>query len=456
MRTEWCARSDAAFNWGKSNETSSSLETLITIIIAVLLVAGTVFPYYRKFRRREAEAHQRWGDLKLTGLDKAGGVHPHIDVLACIGCGGCVDACPEGDVLGVVDGKAILVHGAKCVGHGRCADACPVGAIRLVLAPPGRGAELPILSEQFETNMPGIFVAGELGGLGLIRNAVAQGVSVVRSVASRPNRAPEGVFDVVIVGAGPAGLASGLAAQERGLRYLVLEQETIGGAILHYPRRKIVLTSPFELPLWGTVKFTEVSKEDLLVLWERVLDRTGLAVRTSEKVNAIVAGHYGYEVRTPSGVYPTSAVVLAVGRRGTPRKLGVPGEEQAKVMYRLIDAGTYVDCDVLIVGGGDSAIEAAIGLSMRMKNRVTISYRGESFTRIKERNNRAIAEAIRRNHVRVYYSSTVREIEANSVALDTAEGLMSVKNDIVFIFAGGETPFDFLRSVGVGFQTTIA
>ncbi len=428
-------------------------ESIITLLVAFLLIAGTVVPYYRRTRKRESEAHSRLEELHLNGLDKASGMHPQIDALLCIGCGSCVDACPEGDVLGVVNGRAVLVHGAKCVGHGRCADSCPVGAIRLVMAPPGRSANLPLLSQELETTMPGIFIAGELGGLGLIRNAVTQGTAVIRTIAGRTRPASGEGLDVIIVGAGPAGLAAALAAHEAGLRYLVLEQETIGGAILHYPRRKIVLTSPLELPLWGTVKITEVSKEDLLRLWERILADVQLNIRTGEKVIGVVPSGRGFSVKTAVDSYPATFIVLTMGRRGTPRKLGVAGEELSKVMYRLEDADSYADSDVLVVGGGDSAVEAALALSRKMKNRVTMSYRQRSFSRIKERNRKLLDEALRRHQLQILYGSTVREILPDVVLLEAGETVRTLRNDAVFILAGGEMPFEFLRSVGIGFHT---
>ncbi len=428
------------------------MESLLTIALAALIIAISVIPYYRRQRRKESAAKEKMREMKMTGLDVAGGMHPRIDALQCIGCGNCIMACPEENVLGIVEGTAVLLHGAKCVGHGRCADACPVAGIALVFAPPGRNAELPVLNERMETTRPGIFVAGELGGIGLIRNAVTQGTKVIREILADPARASGDMYDVVVVGAGPAGLTASLAAQEAGLRYITLEQESIGGTILHYPRKKIVLTSPFELPLWGKVKFSEVSKEELLALWERILEKTKLNVHTSEKVLGVVGDPEGYEVRTPAGAYRTRHVVLALGRRGTPRKLGVQGEEQGKVMYRLLDASSYEGSDILVVGGGDSAVEAAVGLSLRGRNRVTLSYRRDAFSRIKDRNKKAIDEAVGKGLVRLVWNSGVREILPEQVRLEVQGAEETLRNDYVFIFAGGELPFAFLKEIGVGFQ----
>ncbi len=155
------------------------------------------------------------------------------------------------------------------------------------------------------------------------------------------------------------------------------------------------------------------------------------------------------------GHYRASHVVLALGRRGTPRKLGVPGEERSKVMYRLMDTESYKDVHVLVVGGGDSAVEAALGLALQKGNKVTLSYRKPEFTRLKARNMEHLNDAIKRRAVNVVLNSQVREIRATDVVLETSEGAKTVRNDFVFIFAGGEMPYDFLRQIGIEFQAKV-
>ena len=430
------------------------METLITLLIALVLISAAVIPYLRHFRGQERRAREHFENANIAGLQSAVSMHPHINAMECIGCGGCVDACPEQDVLGVFDGKAVLVHGSRCVGHGLCADACPVGAIVMMMAAPGRSADLPILNEHFETSVRNLFIVGELGGMGLIKNAITQGRKVVEYIASRP-RSSDGAYDVVVVGAGPAGLAAGLTAKEHRLKYLILEQGDAGGTILQYPRRKIVMTSPVDLPLWGKLKLTETSKESLLELWQQVLTKTQLKVHTGEKALDIRTSEGRFLVTTPTGEYAAQHVVLALGRRGTPRKLGVPGEELGKVTYRLIDAETYRNCDVLVVGGGDSAVEAAVGLALHGTNRVTLSYRKSEFTRLKDRNAKHLEEYRKRNAVTILLNSNVKGIGEKDVRIETAEGISVVPNDYVFIFAGGEMPFEFLKKTGIKFQEQV-
>lgn len=430
-------------------------DTLITLAVTVVLILVTVIPYIRKFRKKEDKAREKFKKMKVSGLDEALTMHPHIDAMQCIGCGVCLKACPEGEVLGLIEGKAVLIHGAKCVGHGLCAEACPVGGIELMMAKPGRSADLPILGNNFETTVNGMFIVGELGGMGLIKNAISQGKKVIEHIAVLPQAIHDDILDVAIVGAGPSGLAAGVTAHEKNLRYIILEQGDIGGTILQYPRAKIVLTSPVELPLWGKLNFTEASKEQLLELWNAIIKKVHLNIAINEKVTDIQNSNSIFTITTTTKIVKAHYVVLALGRRGTPRKLGVPGEERSKVTYRLIDAATYNNADILVVGGGDSAIEAAVGLASQNNNKVILSYRKSEFSRIKERNKAHIDDFISRKKISVWFNSDVKEIRDHTVLLQTQEGEKEINNSFVFIFAGGELPNEFLKKIGIQMHSQV-
>ena len=426
-------------------------DTLLTILISIILISAAVIPYIRQIRKKEAKAKKKFHEMKITGLHESKTMHPHIDVTHCIGCGGCARVCPEGDVIGIIEGKATLIHGAKCVGHGLCADACPVGAIELLLAKPGRSADMPVIDEHYETNVKDIFIVGELGGMGLIKNAVRQGKTALEYIAAH-HTAHTADYDVVIIGAGPSGLASGLTAASKKLKYIVLEQSDIGGAILHYPRAKVVMTAPVELPLWGKLKLTEVSKETLLDVWQKIIAKTSLNVSINEKVVDVRKADGCFSITTSQRTLTAAKIVLALGRRGTPRKLGVQGEELSKVMYRLIDASSFNDTHVIVVGGGDSAVEAAIGLAIQKGNRITLSYRGNELSRIKERNKNHLEDQVAKKNITIIFNSQIKEINEHDVLLSTPNGDVRLQNDFVFICAGGEMPFDLLKKIGISMQ----
>jgi putative YpdA family bacillithiol system oxidoreductase len=425
-------------------------ETLITIVISAALFFLIVVPYFRKHRRQEQKAKLKMEEMNVVGIQAAPSLHPHFDLLECIGCGSCASVCPE-HVIAIIGGKAALVEPAHCIGHGLCADVCPVGAITLLMANPGRSADLPYLRENYESNVEGLHIVGELGGLALIKNAVTQGGKVIEYIASLP-RSSKGDTDVIIVGAGPAGLSAALSAKVNQMRYLILEQGDIGGTILHYPRKKLVMTSPVEIPSWGKLKASEISKESLLDLWEKVIRKAALEIKTNEKVMSIQKTDGLFTVSTPTASYTAERVVLALGRRGSPRKLGVPGEELSKVTYRLMDADQYQNNKILVVGGGDSAIEAALGLASQKGNNVILSYRKGEFLRIKERNRSHLNESVSKGKLRLALNSEVKEITPSSVRISFAEKAEEVENDFVFIFAGGELPNEFLKNIGVKMQ----
>jgi thioredoxin reductase/Pyruvate/2-oxoacid:ferredoxin oxidoreductase delta subunit len=407
------------------------------------------------FVRRRGSAHSRavLAESRALGLLEPASLHPKIDESECIGCASCAAACPEQDVLGVIDGKARLVRAANCIGHGACARACPVGAIQLVFGTETRGVEIPLLAEDFQTNVPGLFIAGELGGMGLIRNAVEQGRQAVEQIhARRPRGGAE--LDLVIVGAGPAGFAASLAAMERRMKFATLEQESLGGCVFQYPRGKIVMTQPARLPIVGDIRLRTTSKEELLELWRAIERKVGLRIRCGERVEGIARAGDGFVVRSSGGEQRARSVLLAIGRRGTPRKLGVEGEDLPKVTYRLIEPEQYAGRHVLVVGGGDSALEAAASIAETgSAGSVVLSYRGDAFSRAKPRNRERIAAAEHSGRLHVMLKSQVEAIEPQAVTLKAGEGTQRFANDAVIVSAGGILPGDFLRSIGIEIET---
>jgi thioredoxin reductase len=363
-----------------------------------------------------------------------------------MGSGGCVVACPE-NVLGIVHGQAVVVAGAKCVGHGACVTACPVDAIELVFGSKKQAIDIPARSPQFETNVPGLYVAGELGGMGLIANAIEQGVQAVDNALNKPVPTQDGV-DVLIVGAGPAGVAAAMRAIERKASYLLLDQDEFGGSIRHYPRQKLVMTRPVTLPGYGKLHFKTARKEELIETLEKAAETTGLQM-TRGRVESVLPCPEGFLVATPHEEYVAQRVLLCLGRRGSPRKVGCPGEDLEKVAYRLVDPEKYAYQHILIVGAGDSAVEAAVALGEQPGNRVTLSYRGTKIHRPKEENLQRLKASEAAGQVTLVLGSTVRRIDVDRVVLQQGDEEHVLPNDFVFVFAGGVLPTALLTGAGI-------
>jgi thioredoxin reductase/Pyruvate/2-oxoacid:ferredoxin oxidoreductase delta subunit len=431
------------------------MDSWFAYLFAALVTLFFVARYVQKNKQKERRARASLEKGKLFS-EGPRGLHPHIDVSHCIGCATCTSVCPEGDVLAMLGGQAVIANGHKCIGHSLCAEACPVGAITMVMASPSLGADLPHLTREYETTIKNLFIVGELGGLALIKNAVNQARDCVDTIAARIGlgkiRRVQGVYDVLIVGAGPAGISASLRAIERKVNYITLERDEVGGTVAKYPRQKLVMTSPVEFPMYGKFNKLQLSKEHLLAFWDMVLNRVDFNCSTGEKVEDIRRGEDGvFTVVTGRGQYRALAVVLALGRAGDPRKLGVKGEELPKVMYRLIEADHYNNKNILVVGGGDSAVEAAMGLASQPGNKVTVSYRQAAFSRIKERNATRVEEFARNGKLKLIFNSNPVEFKALSVVLDVAGQRQELANDFAWIFAGGAPPNDFLKKIGVGF-----
>ncbi len=437
------------------------VESLLFQCAPAFLLGLTVLAFVS--RRAQRIHHTRnIGELKSArqhGSHAARLLHPEVDLAKCIGCGACVNACPEQGVLSLIYGQAAVVHGMRCVGHGECASACPTGAILLTLGDLSNRQDMPAIDEALEcVGVPGMYLAGELTGFALVRTAVSHGVAVAdavsRQAAGKASDDPS-VLDLLVIGAGPGGLACSLRAKEKNLRFVTIEQEPrIGGTIAAYPRRKLVMTQPLQLPLYGRLPGLSYSKEELIAIWEKAIRDNQLPIKTGIKLQRLSRSNDGVFIATTTdGTFLARNVCLALGRRGSPKKLNVPGEDLAKVSYSLIDAASYTKRKILIVGGGDSAIEAALALGIQPGNQVTISYRRASFVRLKSQNEVRIQQAVRGGTVRVIFESELAGVEEGRVQLRLAAGAAAtLDNDDVFIFAGGEPPFELLAQAGVSFD----
>lgn len=421
--------------------------SIILSLLAVFALGVLLFLLLRR-RREETRALEGLASAEARGLHLPASLHPVIDTARCMGSLACVRACPEGDILGIVDGSARLIEGARCIGHGRCAAECPVDAIRLVFGTSERGVDLPELSGEFESSRPGVYVVGELGGMGLIKNAITQGVEVVEYLQGRLNRAGDDRVDVCIVGAGPAGLAAA-ACRAAGLSHRVLEQDTFGGTVAHYPRQKLVMTEKVEIPGYGFFGRPRMRKEEVLERFREIVDRTGVVIEEGVRVEGLEGSVDDFVVHTSRGAVPARRVVFAVGRRGSPRRLGVPGEELPKVAYRLVEPEQYQGTRVLVVGGGDSALEAAIQLAEETDAHVDLSYRGAAFGRCRADNRERIEALVARGRVDAHLETQVAGIVEDAVVLARGETSVRLPNDYVIVNVGGELPSGFLDKVGI-------
>ena len=426
------------------------IENIATYVLVIGFIAILFYFYLRKNKKHSQSIKTKIAKAKELGFHEPVSLHPVVNPDNCIGSGACITACPEHDILGIVNGKATIINASRCVGHGACFHACPVQAITLCIGTEKRGVELPHISEEYETTIPGIYIAGELGGMGLIKNAVEQGKLAVSYLEPKLKNRGNANYDVVIVGAGPAGISASLEATRKKLKFVTLEQDSLGGTVFNFPRAKVVMTSPMDLPLYGKIKLTETSKAELLEIWKNVLSINHVTINEQEKVEKIVSQAGILTVQTTKDNYTTKSVLLAIGRRGSPRKLGVLGEEKEKVAYRLLEPEMIHNQKILVVGGGDSAIESALLLADE-NNKVTLSYRSDSFSRLKPKNEEKISNASRSGKVKVILKSEVTEILDNSVILKVADSAdpKVIENDLVYIFAGGILPTKFLEDIGI-------
>ena len=433
------------------------MDLLIIWIVAIVLFALFAIPFMRKKKYMENRTEEADVLALQYGLKEPTSLHPIVNPDLCIGSGRCVEVCPEHDVLGLRNGQAIAVSPANCIGHGLCERSCPVEAIQLVFGSEKRGVDIPRIKANFETNVDGIYIIGELGGMGLIRNAFEQGHQCIESIVREHRRAADGVYDLVIVGCGPAGLAASIHSKHNGLRFITFEREALGGTVSTYPRKKLVMTAPIEIPGYKKLTHREIYKEELIDIWKDVVDKLSLRedIHTGIAMQGITRNDdHTFTIKTSQREYRTLRVVLAIGRRGIPRKLNIPGEDLPNVAYSLREPDQFENDRITVVGGGDSAVEAALALSEQPGNEVRLSYRRDAFSRIKPGNRERLQAAEASKQVQVLFSTNITKNEIDKVTIKKEDGSeFTIPNDYLFIFAGGELPTPFLKKIGIEINT---
>ena len=375
--------------------------------------------------------------------------------IACRRCTlqSCLKACAFGAItLDEETGEARI--GKKCAGCGGCAKACPNGVISMrekAYAAEDFPLPIPQTDPAGLTNVPGMYVIGDATGDALIKIAINAGKRAIDHIAAAGKplaQAP--VQDVIIVGAGPGGLSAALSCQQKQLGFLVFDKGSFASTIQNFPKRKLVMAEPAHLPLYGPLWLQNATKEELIEKWQEIIDQTGLTIREREAVSAISHEADGtFLVQTDQGQYQSSAVVMAIGARGSPRPLGIPDEQEPRVQYLLTDPDAFAGQRVLVVGGGDSAVEAAMSLADVADTTVSLSYRKESFDRIKALNRERLSEYEADGRITTLFKSTVARLGPGQAVLKIGQEEKLMENDVVFALLGAEPPTKFLAQAGI-------
>jgi len=420
---------------------------IVCVAVAFMLLGGVVDDRRVRTRRRN--------EIEHDNVEAALPLLHSINDDRCIGCEACVDVCPT-EVLDLVDHKVRVVRFTDCVQCEQCAHVCPTMA--LVMYREGttpRMLTVPELDDHFQTGVPGQYLIGEVAGKPLVKNAANLGRAVIEHIATDLGPLPRSrdVLDVVIVGSGPGGLSAGLTCLKRGLTCQLLEKEhVISSTVSRYPKGKHFMAEPSLAINVSHLPVFDASKEDLVAAWQKVVEQTRLPIKLGEAVESVVLGDDGiFSIKTTVATYRCRRVVLATGLRGKPRLLAVPGANLEKVLSLLDDPADFAGEDLLVVGGGDSAVEGAMSLA-DVGARVTLSYRGDGFKRCKQGNQKRLAEMAESGKVSVLLESNVQEFTADTVTIKLKDGRVeTLPNNRAFVLIGADTPVAWLEANNVRF-----
>ena len=437
--------------------------------LAGALVLGAATSALERRRRKAAETPAR-APLAPATVKKL----PVINPSTCLGCYACVDACPF-DVLTIDKYVAQVARPEECCGVVLCEQVCPNGSLTVAEGAPI--LDQPGTHESLESkDVPGLFLAGDLTGLPLIKNAINQGVRAVDAIAeSLPKRggsassstssSTSSHHDLLIIGAGPAGISAALRAKEKGLSAIILEQATVAASIKSFPRDKIVHDPPLNLPVEGELWLERATKEELVAQWTRIVRARAIDVREGHKVVNItktgehfaVATERAGDASSTTDTFTAPRVILAIGRRGTPRKLDAVVEADDRVAYSFADARSFEGKKVMVVGLGDSAMEAAIALARQPHTTVTIVYRGKTFARGKAKNIRQVEDLVAQKKLKLLFETRPIRVTATATVIEgtgTHRSRRTIPTDAVLVLIGGEPSWDLLQRAGIKRRTT--
>lgn len=426
----------------------SAVTWLVPVVLLGLAIAVVAIVSMTSRRRRAEPPVQQSAQPRIL-------IHS-INDDRCTGCDACVAVCPT-NVLDLVANKSRVLRFQDCIQCEACMWACPTEALVMHL----EGTEAPALKVPeldgfYQTAIPGQYLIGEVAGKPLVKNAANIGRAVIEHMLQTGlggGAGGQGTFDVAIVGSGPGGLSAALSCIHRGLSYIVLEKEQIiASTVARYPKGKLVMAEPYDTQNLSFLPVFDSSKETLIPIWQELIRETGLQIKLGEAVEAVERAQNGiFSIRTTVSSYKAQRLILATGTRGKPRTLQVPGENLRKVCNLLEDPDEHQGKNVIVIGGGDSAVEAALALA-DAGAKVILSYRGRAFSRAAAKNKQTVEAYAAERRIKVKLQSQVVSFEENTVTIQMADGSQKrYPNEAGFVLIGSDPPVKWLEKMGIRF-----